>query len=224
MALQRGHIKAQTPEVSDFRALTRADLAMLSEKRPTQTLASLRDTHHRIARAVAAGLRNEEIAALCGTSLNRISILKKDPAFAELVAHYRAVVTVEYIHAADPVIEYLATNALKAQAMLSDKLDEFAEKGEYLPTRDLLGIAELGLDRTGYGKVNKNLNVNVDFAAQLEGARKRSARAKTIDGSPSLAPQQIEGSVSHTRTPRSDPQAPVAPTSRPVGPSSFRRV
>ena len=98
----------------------------------------------------------------------------------ELVAHYRSIVTAEYVRVADPVIEYLSSNALKAQAMLSDKLDDFADKGEFLPTRDLLGIAELGLDRTGYGKVNKNLNVNVDFAANLEAARKRSAGARDV--------------------------------------------
>lgn len=183
MALQRGKITiAQTPEVSDIREVTRADLAHLTVKREPTQIQTLRDNHHRIARAVASGLGNADVAAACGISVNRVSTLKSDPAFADLVAHYRAMVATEWAQE-DTVIAMLRTNAAKAQAMLSDKLDEAAEKGEYLPTRDLLGIAELGLDRSGYGKVNKNVNVNVDFAANLEAARKRSREARTtIDG------------------------------------------
>lgn len=215
MGLQRGHITVKSPEVSDFRSLTRADLALLMEKRPAQTLQTLRDTHHRLARAVAAGLPNTEIAQLCGVSYNRISMLKQDPAFIELVAHYRGLITAEYVRTADPVIDYLANNALKAQAMLSDKLDDFADRGEYLPTRDLLGIAELGLDRTGYGKVNKNLNVNVDFASQLERARKRSRSAQTIDAAPTSSSLGVS---------RSGLGPNSAPASVGQAPSSFRRV
>ena len=182
------------PEVSDIRSLTRADLAVLAVKRPPNSLQTLRDTHHRAARAVAAGLRGEELASRTGYSYQRVYLLQQDPAFMELVAHYRAIITAEWAASVDPVIEYMSTNALKAQAMLSDKLDAAAENNEFLPTRDLLGIAELGLDRTGYGKVNKNVNVNVDFAAQLEAARKRSAGVdsiRVIEGRPaSQSPQR----------------------------------
>jgi DNA-binding CsgD family transcriptional regulator len=209
--LQRGHSHIeQEPEIVSARELTRADLAVLTEKRPPNQVQRLRDTHHRIARAVAAGMRNDEIAATCGVSYNRVSTLRNDPAFSELVAHYRAVITAEYAATADPVIEFMATNALKAQAMLSDKLDDADAKGEFLPTRDLLGIAELGLDRTGYGKVNKNVNVNVDFAATLEAARARiraaRATATTIEGelltpAPNLAPESASMPPMPTRAP-----------------------
>ncbi len=180
MALHRGHIASAPVEVSGLRVLKRDDLAVLTIPRPTTTIANLRDTHHRIARAVAGGLSNGDIAATCGISYNRVSILKSDPAFMELVAHYRAILTAEWAEAADPVTDYLRQNALKAQAMLSDKLDHATEQGEFLPTRDLLGIAELGLDRTGYGKVNKNVNINVDFAAKLEEAKRRSDAAREV--------------------------------------------
>lgn len=178
--LQRGPIHAQTPEVSDFRVLTRADLAVLSEKRPVVTLQTLRDTHHRVARAVAAGLPTAEVAKGCGISNNRVSILKQDPAFKELVAHYRAIVTAEYVRSVDNFMEVATGNMLKAAAMLSDKLDDAIDKGEFLPTRDLIAIQDTGADRFGYGKMQKNLNVNVDFASQLEAARKRTGRAKDI--------------------------------------------
>lgn len=205
----------QPIEITDVRSLTRADLAVLAEPRPTNSIQTLRDTHHRIARAVAAGLRNAEVAEMTGYSITRISILRQDPAFIELVAHYRGLITAEYVREADPVIGFLKDNALKAAAMLSDKLDHAMEQNEFLPTRDLLGIAELGFDRTGYGKVNKNVNINVDFAAQLEAARKRSAAVRS--GSTPL----IEA-----------PASPLAPQSAPTsshdahrsGPSLRRRV
>jgi hypothetical protein len=188
--LGHGRQHTQIAEVSNLRSLSRADLVHLTEKRgPLQTIQVLRDTHHRVARAVAAGLPLKEVAELCGRSYAGVRQLTYDPAFKELVAHYRGVVTAEFIAAADPVIDYMRTNALKAQAMLSDKLDKAAEENEFLPTRDLLGIAELGLDRTGYGKVNKNVNVNVDFAASLEAARKRSASVRTIEASSHAGPQ-----------------------------------
>jgi DNA-binding CsgD family transcriptional regulator len=194
MTLQRGRKPVESlPEITNIRPVERADLAHLTVRREPTTIQTLRDNHHRIARAVASGMSGAEIAATCGVSINRVSMLKSDPAFADLVAHYRAVITSEWAQA-DTVIEFMRTNALKAQAMISDKLDDASDKGEFLPTRDLLGIAELGLDRTGYGKVNKNLNINVDFAAKLEAARTRSARApaaRTIEATPAplLSPQ-----------------------------------
>lgn len=205
--LQRGHKAiAQVPEVSDIRVLSRGDLAVLTIPRPTNSLQSIKDTHHRVARAIAAGLSNGEVAALTGRSYNRISILKSDPAFMELVAHYRGIITAEYAATADPVIDYLKSNALKAAAMLSDKLDAAIENDEFLPTRDLVAIQETGFDRTGYGKVNKNVNINVDFAAQLEAARKRSAAARS--------PRQIEAQVI----------PPLAPQSAPTGSAPRRSV
>ena len=218
MTLQRGHIKPQTPEVFDFRVLSRADLTMLQEKRPVATIQTLKDSHHRVARAVAAGLRNDEVAKHCGISYNRVAMLKKDPAFTELVAHYRGLVTAEYVRSVDSFMEVATANMLKAAVMLSDKLDDAIEKNEFLPTRDLIAIHDTGADRFGYGKMHKNLNVNVDFASQLEQARKRSAKARDVG--PPLAPQ-----IEHTPTRAQLDRAPTPGlTARVSGPSSFRRV
>jgi hypothetical protein len=197
--LQRGrkHIQ-EVPEVLEVRSLSRSDLSVLAAPRAKNSIQNLRDTHHRVARAVAAGLRNDAICELTGYSLARVWTLQQDPSFKELIAHYRAIITAEFADAADPVIDYMRNNALKAQAMLSDKLDDAMEKNEFLPTRDLLGIAELGLDRTGYGKVNKNVNVNVDFAANLEAMRKRAAEVERKRSS-----RVIEAQASHAPQPQS---------------------
>jgi hypothetical protein len=208
----------QPVEITNLRELTRADLAVLAQPRPGQSLQTMRDTHHRAARAVAAGLTNIQVAETCGRSINGVSMLKSDPAFNELVAHYRAIITAEWKSEADPVVTFMRDNALKAQAMISDKLDAAIEQGEFLPTRDLLGIAEFGSDRTGYGKVNKNVNINVDFAAQLEAARKRSANIRQIEATevPTLSVQSQSPPGSHLPSPR-----PVASS---LTPRILRRV
>lgn len=211
MVLQRGHrVARQTPEVSDIRELSRTDLSVLAAPRPKNIVQSLSDAHHRVARAVAAGLSNAEVAEITGRSINGISMLRQDPAFRELVAHKRAMIDAEFAAAADPVVELLSSVRTKALAMIEDKIVDAMDKQEFLPSRDLATFAELGLDRTGYGKVNKNVNVNVDFAAALEKARARSTAARTIEA------------------PRSQPQSPPSAESplpsRPVVAPSFRRL
>lgn len=213
--LQRGPSSfVQTPTIGPVRELTRGDLQHLQVKRQPSALQTLRDSHHRAARAVASGLSNIQVAETCGISYNRVSMLKQDPAFANLVAHYRAMLTAEWVKEADPVVELLGTIRQKSLAMIEEKIDDAASRDEFLPSRDLATFAELGLDRTGYGKVNKNVNINVDFAAKLEQARKRSASAPTT--------RQIEGQVT---SPALAPQsAPVIATPNPSPGPSFRRL
>lgn len=211
--LQHGHLTAAQPIISGIRSLARSDLSVLLEKRPKVELKTLRDTHHRIARALAAGLPVTTVAALCGMSLNRVSILKADPAFMELIAHYRGQITADHFEALDTVTEYLGSVRTKSLAMLEDKIDAASDAGEFLPTRDLVSMAELGLDRTGYGKVNKNVNVNIDFAANLEAARRRSAQARPMSVIEASAvpiaprPQSVAEEETSTHSPRRPPIA-----------------
>jgi len=67
------------------------DLAGLDQivERPS-AIKRLRDHHHLIARLVAEGRRTTDIAAEVGLSISRVSILKGDPAFRQLVEMYRA--------------------------------------------------------------------------------------------------------------------------------------
>ncbi len=203
VTFQRGRKAIAEPiEVHDLRPLTRAELAVLKEPRPVGSIQNLRDSHHALARALAAGMSNAEASQATGFSISRISVLRADASFQDLVAHKRAMIDAEFAAAGDPVIDYLKGNALKAAKMLSDKLDHAEEQGEFLPTRDLLGISELGFDRVGYGKQSKTLNVNVDFAANLERARKRSVEARTA---------RVIEAVNAAPQPQSSPSAPSLP-------------
>ena len=200
MALHRGKI-ATNPEILEVRALTRDDLALVLEKRlgedgrPIQgTVRRFRDTHHRVARLFASGLRMSEVVERSGYSYQRVHLLSTDPAFQELIAKYREKVDAEFVKNADAFYEVATSNMLKAEVMIADKLEAAEEEGTHLPTRDLIAISRDAADRFGYGKRQTNLNVNADFASLLEKAIQRSG--KTIEGglNPSL-PQSPQRAI-----------------------------
>jgi hypothetical protein len=63
------------------------DLDKIAE-RPS-SIKRIRDHHHYIARLIAQGRRTTEVAREVGYSISRVSILKGDPAFRQLVEMYR---------------------------------------------------------------------------------------------------------------------------------------
>ena len=115
-------------------------------------IAKLRTTHHELARLLALGLKDVDISRITGYSQSRICILKNDPLFKELLAHYmgmRDSVVVDV----GARMQHLSVTALEImQERLLDDPDGVTMK-------DLQSVAELTLDRTGYGTTT---NVNVD--------------------------------------------------------------
>jgi hypothetical protein len=171
--LSRGVI-AKERSIISVKPLVREDLAALREPRDTKTLMKLRDPHHRVARLVASGLRPDAVVARSGYSMTRYQTLKNDPAFKQLVAEYRKEVDKVWAESVDDFHEMAVSNMLKAERQIAEKLEEADELGETLPTRDLIAISRDAADRFGYGKKTTNTNINIDFAARLEGALKRS--------------------------------------------------
>jgi hypothetical protein len=115
----------------------------------------------------------------------------------------------------------MLANKLKAEVMLGDKLDAAIDGAEVMPTKDLLAISRDAADRTGHGKVQTNMNVNVDFASKLEAARRRSNAARI--GAEPLAPSGEHGAM------REVAKSVQLHASRPtqelsLAPSSFRRL
>lgn len=183
MSIAKGRIpKVRT--ILSVRELTRDDLELLRPARTTPVVAKLRDPHHRLARLIASGLRIGEVVARSGYSYGRLAVLQNDPAFKELVAHYRNVVTEEFKESIDDYYDLAASNMLKAERQIAEKLEEADEAGELLPTKDLLAISRDAADRFGYGKKSTNVNVNVDFASQLEKAIARSGKTITQSAEP----------------------------------------
>lgn len=188
MTLHRGKI-ARTPTVTNVRALTRDDLMVLNQDGSNQTIRAgvgvvtrLREPHHRVARLFAAGLRTHEVAERSGYSSARVTTLKNDPAFQELVAKYRDKVDAAFEREQDVYMQLATQNMITAERMIAEKLEEHEENGTLPAIREALSISRDAADRFGYGKRQTNLNINADFASMLEKARARSAGAKTIEG------------------------------------------
>jgi pyruvate formate-lyase activating enzyme-like uncharacterized protein len=98
----------------------------------------------------------------------------------ELVSKYRDMVTESWRESNDQFYEYIYTNGLKAQRQISEALDDADEEGSTpIPVNRLLAIAADSADRVGYTKKTTNVNINVDFAKQLEAAISRSRRIES---------------------------------------------
>lgn len=131
-----------------------------SEARPLQRITQ---RHHMLARLVAEGRPDVESSAITGHSPSRISILKKDPAFANLVEYYKTQTEAVYLS----VHERLAALGM---ATVDELMDRIENEPNSFSIRELKEIAELGLDRAGYGptkSVTTNLSVGLISGDQI---------------------------------------------------------
>lgn len=187
--LHRGKL-ASNPKILAVRPLTRDDLACLKDTRPPQgVVKAFRNHHHRIARLAAMGLRPAEVQAQAGISNTRWVQLKNDPAFQELVSQYRAKVDEGFADSAAELYATVSANTINAELLVAERLEMALDGEADIPLKTLLAISRDGADRVGLPKkkVTSNTNFNLDFAAMLEAAAKRSGRSNVIDAVPSRA-------------------------------------
>lgn len=220
--------------VGEPRLLTKDDLARLDARptTPVHVITRLRNSHHNIARLSAIGLKNKDIAERTGYTRERISVLLQAPAMIDLVARLRNQIDEAFFAQVDSYYELATNNMVAAERHISDRIADLDEAGELLPLREAMLVSRDSADRFGYGKKQTNVNVNVDFAAQLEKAIRRSG--KVIEGSDhtsvSPTPRPLNGPVSHldsvvplhppaTHAPSSLPNSALVEAPQP----SFRR-
>lgn len=157
------------------RELDATDIACLAtEKGSTASpLKRISDRHHALARNLAGGMPEGEAAIVCGYDLSRVSILKADPTFQELLAFYRK----DAQNAYRGMHDRLAGISLDALDVLQERLEE---DNTQFSIGQLIEVVKVGADRTGHGPQSQqtNVNVNVDIATRLEAARKRVAERK----------------------------------------------
>jgi hypothetical protein len=116
-------------------------------------------------------------AGLCtGYTASRISVLRGDPSFEELIAFYTQAKDVKV----RDLNEKLVDVASEAAAILLDRMDLDPDK---LNEDFLLDAVKVGADRTGFGPKQTNVNVNVNMGDKMKIARERATLM-----SPSLAP------------------------------------
>ena len=169
-------------------------------------LKRLKHSHHGLARLVADGVREAEISAVTGYSLSYISNIKKFPDFIELVAYYNEQKQEVYLD----VHQRLSSLSMDALDELQGRLADDAERFD---NRELKEIAEMGLDRVGYGKatqVNHSHKIALVDPAQI--ARlKDDLRTRQQGMVTPLLPQShpgsklggpvIEGTLAETESP-----------------------
>jgi len=145
-----------------------------------------RDSHHRIARAYAAGMRDAEVCIHTGYSLSRLSILKSDPAFQDLINVYRG-------EASEAMLEYadlMIANKIRGQVIIGETLEAVLDKGQPLSPGELRPILDLVSDlndRTGNPKHTTATTVNITLGDRLEQSRKRAM----LDITPSPAREPV---------------------------------
>lgn len=158
------------PKVIAVRAMVPSDLQYLRERSYRTRIRKLSESHHNMARLLAAGLTNREVAARLGYTESRICVLKADPSVAELIRSYQADIHASWREHVDSMHEMAVHNMIAAERMIGEKLETAEETGELPPMRDLLSITADRMDRFGYGKHNTSTNINVGFAGKLEAA------------------------------------------------------
>lgn len=173
---------AAKPNITAVRPLTQAEVDNYKPDPASNRVKQIRDSHHRVARLMALGLRNFEIAEETGYNTVRISHFRKDPAFQELVNHYRSVEDEAFIAGRDNYYEDVISNRKLSAAEINDRLQT---KADEFTIAQLVAIHADAADRTGYPKRTVATNINVDFAARLDRAVERTM--KVIDHEPTPA-------------------------------------
>ena len=146
----------------EVRELTDEEVYSLAQNGPSAssfTLKKIRGSHHFMARAHVAGMKNSEISRLIGYSPTTISIALGQPVMQELIEEYREKLT-------EATFDF--AGRLSALGMMSlDALEESLEEGV---TPDLaLKVAQFASDRIGFGPsstVNNKSELNAHFTQE----------------------------------------------------------
>jgi hypothetical protein len=133
----------------------------------------LRDHHYQLARVLAEGMRTNEAAAYLGMSVSRVSILRSDPLFKELVDRYRG--ECEAVRD-EAFADVQRKEALLLANALDWKNDRYEERPEEISAEENIEDMKFAHEAI-YGKESKHLNVNVT----VPDAAEHEARRKFID-------------------------------------------
>ncbi len=165
-------------------------------------LQRIRFQHHSLARLLAEGRSQEECALITGFSPSRISILKADPSFAELLTSYKSMTDEVYVN----VHERLAGLGLNTIEELMERLDTDPDS---FSNNTLIELSKLTLDRSGYGPTSKvahshSLNLTPDALDKIkaEANRRQNGTVRSLNPQSGERPQVgslvIDGSLGET--------------------------
>lgn len=141
----------------------------------SQTLRRLRSNHHQIARLIAVGMKDAEISLVTGMCVSRISVLKSDPTFAELVQFYSDREDDMFVD----VRARLESLGMTASEVL---LERVMEDPDGMANSDLLDILKAALDRAGHSPVKRSETKKIVFSAADMERLKNEARGQIYTG------------------------------------------
>lgn len=163
-----------TKEPLYIRDLTREDVLSVGKRaaygsQQGQLTQKLRAPHHTLARLVAEGKSHPECSLITGYTVEYVVMLKRDPAFCELVEYYKGQVAQAYVN----VHERLATLGTLAMEILQERLSD-PEQAAKLSPGALREIMNDALDRSvapskvnqGHGGFSGGANapqININF-------------------------------------------------------------
>lgn len=134
-------------------------------------IAAMRERHHALARLIAEGTSPGEAGVRTRYSGAHVSVLLSDPAFQDLVEHYRAMKDDQYVD----FHKKLGELGVDAAHLLQERLEDEDASKEF-SNAALMGLVTIAADRTGFGPSQKTeVNVKVGLADRLMEARKRQA-------------------------------------------------
>lgn len=155
--------------------LSPGDLAVLGEESTSVSGAAppeqMRDRHHTIARMLALGFKQTQIAAVTGMTASRISIIKGSPAFEELYQFYKNEAGAEF----RDLTERFKHIGMEVTGELMTRL---ADKPEEISIGELRELLKTVADRSGYGPVQKNINLTATIDPEQLERLKDAARQK----------------------------------------------
>ena len=165
--------KRTKPQVTSALPLTLKDLEGIAPAK-TGVVDKMRDSHHQLARLLAEGQKVVDISFTTGYSAVHISRLQGDPAFQELVNHYRDVVEVKYVNVHERISALAVDTVQEIHERLREQPDDFTVAG-------LTELAKLTLDRSGFGPT-KTVN-STSVTAQVTPDDLARIRAQRTQGS-----------------------------------------
>lgn len=138
------------PLLEDAVELTEQDVPLLKQvvMGKNSSVKTLRTRHHEIARLLAMGYKQVEVAAMIGTTGAAIWVLLQNPAFQDLLSQYMARRDAEAVSLQSRV-EMVAHDAV-------DKLQELLDKDDELTPAFVLKATTELLDRAGVGPTSKH--------------------------------------------------------------------
>lgn len=152
--------------VLGVRPLSAEDLADHAQNGACQPVAMakrMRFVHHAIARMMATGMKQVEIAAAVGVSETMISLQHRNPAFQELVAFYQEKADKEAFDLGQQIF-FAGAEALD---VVRDRLQD-EDNVQLIPMRELRRLTTDLLDRSGFSPVKRSENVKVSVGLTRE--------------------------------------------------------